>query len=160
MMLLGFIHSGRSSKRKHRRKTGSRKFHSQPYPPNKNNKVNLETTRHIISYHYLTMDSAAENTVPTIQAMRRQEETAYSCIDYLHQQQLPQMRDPSNEPLSSGYAVTPICREKMVQWCYKVCSNVMLSHLSSSRRRQIPARKEIREKGTNVSSIYVLFSPC
>lgn len=68
------------------------------------------------------MDSAAENAVPTIQAMRRQEETSYTCIDYLHQQQLQQHAGDiaRNMPLSSLTAVTPSCREKMVQWSYKV----------------------------------------
>ena len=69
----------------------------------------------------IVMDSATENIIPVIRAMRRQEQSAYYCTDYLHQQQPPAFL--SNGPLScSSYAASPACREKMVQWAYKVCS--------------------------------------
>jgi SOS response regulatory protein OraA/RecX len=58
-----------------------------------------------------------ETIVATIQAMRLQEQRAYICQDYLYQQEHEeaQLRGPL-----SKQAVTNDCREKMVQWCYKV----------------------------------------
>ncbi|CAB9510896.1 diatom-specific cyclin [Seminavis robusta] len=58
-----------------------------------------------------------EAIVATIEAMRRQEQRGYICQDYLYQQQ----QDEASQigPLA-GKPVTIACREKMIQWCYKV----------------------------------------
>jgi len=71
----------------------------------------------------MDMCSAAEDVVPTIQAMRRQENQVYTCIEYLSQQQ------PSHQIKSSSYTVTPQCREKMVEWSYKVCPVILRNFL-------------------------------
>lgn len=64
------------------------------------------------------MNSATEQVVDTIKAMRLQE-TRYICTDYLHQQQQDVGGIPTIGPLGM-HSVTVECREKMVQWCYKV----------------------------------------
>lgn len=64
------------------------------------------------------MNSATEQVVDTIKAMRLQE-AKYVCSDYLHQQQQDVAGIPTIGPLGMD-SVTVECREKMVQWCYKV----------------------------------------
>lgn len=70
----------------------------------------------------MTSTTTTEQVVATIKAMRHQEEKTYKCRDYLYQQQheAAVMGIPTIGPLSID-SVTIECREKMVQWCYKVC---------------------------------------
>ena len=65
--------------------------------------------------------AATDEVVATIKAMRHQEERCYIGTDYLYQQQneAAAMGIPTIGPLSVD-SVTIDCREKMVQWCYKV----------------------------------------
>lgn len=54
-----------------------------------------------------------QETIATIEAMRRQEELGYTVTDYLHH--IPQaMKGPLHE------SVDPSCRRLMVQWCNQI----------------------------------------
>ena len=71
------------------------------------------------------MSDNTESIIMTLEAMRRQESVSYTCRDYLYQEQ-SEAENPALGPISasassSSYAVTKDCREKMAQWCYKVC---------------------------------------
>lgn len=97
-------------------------------PRSQQHRVNNNQTSLLVQLSSI-MDSVAENVVPVIQAMRRQEQSVYSCIDSLHQQQPSSL---PNGPLSS-YTASPECREKMVNWSYKVCSVKRYKWLSRAK---------------------------
>jgi len=79
------------------------------------------------------MSDNTESIIMTLAAMRRQESVSYTCRDYLYQEQ-SEAENPALGPISasassSSYAVTKDCREKMAQWCYKVCCNPCIVQL-------------------------------
>mmetsp|Transcript_2386 Transcript_2386/g.4407 ORF Transcript_2386/g.4407 Transcript_2386/m.4407 type:complete len:309 (+) Transcript_2386:107-1033(+) len=62
------------------------------------------------------MNAATEQTLETIQAMRRQEESSYGVSDYLSQ--LPQMTHQPQNPLDTP--VDASCRFVMAKWCNEI----------------------------------------
>jgi hypothetical protein len=79
----------------------------------------LTTTTTKTTTHATTQYSSnMEAIVSTIEAMRLQEQRSYICHDYLYQHEHEEAQ--LHGPLSKQ-KVTNECREKMVQWCYKVC---------------------------------------
>ena len=62
-----------------------------------------------------------ESMLATMEAMRRQEETAYKTYDYLHQQMpcSPNLTLPQNSSLESA-PVDVDCRFRMSEWCYQI----------------------------------------
>jgi hypothetical protein len=65
-----------------------------------------------------------DSLLDTLEAMRKQEESGYRTVDYLHQQQVlhPQMlpTGPQQQQNLMGVPVDMECRSRMAEWCYQI----------------------------------------